>query len=78
MTTTHAEMRHIMALYYGYGRNDAAKAGDPYVDPLNFAEHYLSLFEEFALGNASSMPSVQDAWRRYKLMTLHPSNRRNA
>jgi hypothetical protein len=57
--------RYIMALYYGYGRQDACRTHST-VDPIVFAEHYLSLFADFTNGESSYMPSVQDAWDRFR------------
>jgi len=57
--------RYIMALYYAYGRADAARSINV-VDPIVFAEHYLSMFADFTSGQCSYMPSVQDAWDRFR------------
>ena len=57
--------RYLMALYYAYGRNDSIQSQ---LDPIKFAEHYMSLFTDFTNGEASHMPSVQDAWDHYRRM----------
>jgi hypothetical protein len=56
-----ANTRQIMALYYAYGRKDEGST----VDPLDFSEHYLAIYKEFASGAVSFMPSVQDAFGLY-------------
>lgn len=58
--------RYLMALYYGYGRKDAAIGEPKAPDPINFAEFYAAQWDEFQRGAASSMPSVQDAWDLYR------------
>lgn len=64
-STAHSQTneRFIMALYYAYGRNDSIQSQ---LDPIKFAEHYLGLFADFTNGEASHMPSVQDAWDRFR------------
>lgn len=58
--------RQVMALYYAYGRADAHAAPLVRVDPIAFSEHYMSLWEDFSNGQCSHMPSVQDAWDRFR------------
>lgn len=67
-----SEKRYLMALYYAYGRADAARqtgaANIP--EPMPFAEHYAAMYDEFMNGTVSSMPSVQDAWDVYRRSEL--------
>ena len=69
MTAQHASdaaQRQIMALYYAYGRSDGAAPTNTRVDPIDFSEFYLGLFQEFTSGQCSHMPSVQDAWDLFR------------
>src|SRR5690349_11383495 len=57
--------RYIMALYYGYGRQDAAN-WEQELDPIRFAEHYAALWADVESGRSSFCPSVQDAWEQFR------------
>lgn len=62
------DRRYLMALYYGYGRQDQliAHGNDWSVEPINFAEFYAAQWADYASGRSSSMHAVQDAWEIYR------------
>jgi hypothetical protein len=69
-----ADTRLIMALYYAYGRKDAAGvAGQAtfHIDPDKFAADYRSMFVDMQNGRVGFCPSVQDAFGYY-LTTVTP------